>query len=125
MAQDNTELAIMPKSTLAESILKNVFKSENVTASFDVQVQGTSSIFAKRMGNILIVSGYINPSADIAINTNIATIDARPVIETFASPISSSGTGGRMCLRVGGRIQLEYALKGGQWYSFTFVTFVN
>lgn len=110
---------------MAISTIKNNYASTDVTANYLVPVAGASRITAKRTGNILIVSGYINSDTELSSNTYIARINATPIFESFCSPYSSGGTGARLTLRTDGRIQLESALHQQWWYSFTFITFIN
>lgn len=108
---------------MAESVIPNQNEiSESVTTEFLVSdIASASRIYARKSGNILIVTGYINPNSAVSENTTIAKISQTVIQEAMASPNGSDGSTARMVLRQNGNIAIERPMNAYAWYSFTLV----
>jgi hypothetical protein len=108
---------------MASSVIQNPNEiSKLVTSEFIVSdIASASRIYARKSGNILIVTGYINPNSAISANTNIAKISQTVIQEAMVSPNGSDGSASRMVLRQNGNIAIERPMNANTWYSFTIV----
>lgn len=115
----------VPYAKTNVELTQDISKSTEISATFDVgNLNANSGIKARVLGNILLITGYINSTVAISTNTYIATIGAKPIQEVMESPNGSNGDVTRMVLRTNGRIQIESALQANEWFSFTFIAFI-
>lgn len=114
----------VPYAKTNVELTKDASKSIEISAAFDVgNLNANCGIFARALGNIVLVTGYLNSTVAISNNTYIATIGVKPIQEVMESPNGSNGSVTRMVLRSNGRIQIESAIPANEWFSFTFIAF--
>lgn len=108
---------------MANSVIPNPNEiSESVTAEFLVSdIASASRIYARKSGNILIVTGYINPNSAVSADTTIAKISQTVIQEAMVSPNGTDGSASRVVLRQNGNIAIERPMNAYTWYSFTLV----
>ena len=115
------------KQKLKEWIAKVLDDSipKEVSASFDIPVGDYSAIFARKVGKVLVVSGYYFAFNDVAQDAQVAHVDSSSIIQSFASPVTDSGNTTRLKLERNGTIVCERAHTAYQWVSFSFTTIVG
>lgn len=78
--------------------------------------------FCKKVGRLLMVSGYIRVITSIPANTTIASVSILPLAPIYQSVVSSEGNTGRFLLNANGDIKNEKVLDtDSAYYSITFV----
>ena len=123
-ATDLTNAAVPTGQTIKSYLNSNFGNVSQVTSTINITVSG-GAIFAWKMGKLLLVSGYINPSSNVTANTIIATISQSNLCIVYDSPNSAGGHAARLKLNSNGSIQCESVLNANNWYSFSFMTFID
>lgn len=99
----------------------------NVTVTTEHQSITTSTVYAKKLGKILLVSGYfyIASGQDILKDVQLFTVNQSIVGDVFTSLVSSGGDVARLKMATDGKIYTEYTFKNDSFYSFELVAITN
>jgi hypothetical protein len=85
--------------------------------------QGTVSAYS--VGKIYMVTGYMRANAQIASDTDVASVTGVTLAnEIFASAVGSSGSTLRLMSHTDGRLKIEKTMPANEWFSFTMIGFL-
>lgn len=123
-AADVDEIKIAGELSALKSGLTNV---DTVTVTTNHQSITISTVYAKKLGKILLVSGYfyVASGQDIPKDTLLFTVGQSTLSDVFTSLVSSDGDATRLKMATNGEVYSEYTFKADRFYSFEMVAFTN
>ena len=95
--------------------------------AFDVPVVSSGCHFyCDRIGKTIFIDIVLQPTSEVAINTQIAHINGiSNILDTHTSCVGSNGTGARFLLAPNGQLKVERAMPANEWFSCSFVALYN